>query len=155
MTYQESADYLNHTTDSLLDRVGGQLTEANMHLLSIDEHCLLAYRYLRDEVMEGGFIQLIQNGYGPYVLLGPFPMLMKKEFGLKDFAKLLYGVSHEYKRNREALEADKTDDEFMAQYEQFEALNNYGDDYLDNFEETVTPAITEYYKQHLTDNKDK
>lgn len=148
MTYQESIDYLNHTTDSLLASVGGQLTDANMDHLSIDDHCLLAYRYLRDEVMEGGFIQLIQNGYGPYVLLGPFPMLMKKRWGLKDFGQLLFDVAREYKRNRQQLEADKTDDEFMAQYEQFETINELGDDYLDDFEETVTPAIAQYYKEH-------
>ncbi len=148
MTYQESIDYLNHTTDSLLASVGGQLTDANMDHLSIDDHCLLAYRYLRDEVMEGGFIQLIQNGYGPYVLLGPFPMLMKKQWGLKDFGQLLFDVAREYKRNRQQLEADKTDDEFMAQYEQFETINELGDDYLDDFEETVTPAIAQYYKEH-------
>lgn len=148
MTYQESIDYLNHTTDSLLASVGGQLTDANMDHLSIDDHCLLAYRYLRDEVMEGGFIQLIQNGYGPYVLLGPFPMLMKKQWGLRDFGQLLFDVAREYKRNRQQLEADKTDDEFMAQYEQFETINELGDDYLDDFEETVTPAIAQYYKEH-------
>ena len=76
MTYEESVTYLNTMTDQLIERIGGQLSESNMNMLSLNEHCLLAYRYLRDEVMEGGFIQLIQNGYGPYVLLGPFPMLI-------------------------------------------------------------------------------
>lgn len=147
MTYQEAAEYINHTTDAILESVGGQLTDSNIGQLSIDQHCLLAYRYLRDEVMQGGFIQLIQNGYGPYVLLGPFPMLMKKQWGLKDFGQLLFDVAREYKKHRDALEADKTDDEFMAQYEQYELLNDYGDDYLDDFEEDVTPAIAEYYKK--------
>lgn len=145
MDYQQSVDFLNATTDQLISRVGGQLTEQNMDMLTLNEHILLSYRYLRDEVMEGGFIQLIQNGYGPYVLLGPLPMLMKKELGLKQFGQFLYNVQHEYKANREALEADKTEDEFMAQYEQFEALNDYGDDYLDDYEEEVTPAIADWF----------
>ena len=145
MTYNESVDFLNATTDSLIDRIGGQLTEQNMNMLTLKEHIMLAYRYLRDEVMEGGFIQLIQNGYGPYVLLGPLPMLMKRELGLKKFGQLLFNVQHEYKANRETLEADKDDDEFMAQYEQFEQLNDYGDDYLDDYEEVVTPAVAEWF----------
>ncbi|MBQ0102860.1 MAG: DUF4375 domain-containing protein [Prevotellaceae bacterium] len=145
MTYNESVDFLNATTDSLIDRIGGQLTEQNMNMLTLNEHIMLAYRYLRDEVMEGGFIQLIQNGYGPYVLLGPLPMLMKRELGLKKFGQLLFNVQHEYKANRETLEADKDDDEFMAQYEQFEQLNDYGDDYLDDYEEVVTPAVAEWF----------
>jgi len=146
MTYQESIDYINDTTDQLLQQIGGQLTDDNMNMLSVNQHCLLAYRFLRDEVMEGGFIQLIQNGFGPYVLLGPFPMLMKKEWGLKKFGQLLYDVSHEYKKNREELEADKTEEEFMAQYEQFETLNELGDDFLDDYEEIVTPLIAEHFK---------
>ena len=150
MTYNEAVTTLNALTDQLIARIGGQLTNDNMNLLSLNEHCLLAYRYLRDEVMDGGFIQLIQNGYGPYVLLGPFPMLMKKEWGQKQFGQFLFDVAREYKAHRSELEADKSDDDFMAQYEQFEALNDYGDDYLDDYEETVTPAIVEHY-QSLTD----
>ena len=150
MTYEDSVTYLNSETDQLIARIDGQLTDDNMNLLSLNEHCLLAYRYLRDEVMDGGFIQLIQNGYGPYVLLGPFPMLMKKEWGQKQFGQFLFDVAREYKAHRSELEADKSDDDFMAQYEQFEALNDYGDDYLDDYEETVTPAIVEHY-QSLTD----
>lgn len=148
MEYQEAVEYINTQTDQLIDKVGGQLTDETMNRLTIIEHCLLAYRYLRDETMQGGFIQLIQNGYGPYVLLGPFPMLLKKEWGLKQFGQLLFDVAKEYKKNRETLEADKDDDEFMAQYEEFEALNDYGDDYLDDYEETVTPLIAQYYKEH-------
>lgn len=150
MTYEDSVTYLNSETDQLIARIDGQLTDDNMNLLSLNEHCLLAYRYLRDEVMDGGFIQLIQNGYGPYVLLGPFPMLMKKEWGQKQFGQFLFDVAREYKAHRSELEADKSDEDFMAQYEQFEALNDYGDDYLDDYEETVTPAIVEHY-QSLTD----
>ncbi len=145
MDYQQSVDFLNTTTDRLISRIGGQLTEGNMDMLTLNEHILLSYRYLRDEVMDGGFIQLIQNGYGPYVLLGPLPMLLKKELGLKRFGQFLYDVQHEYKTNREALEADKTEDEFMAQYEQFETLNDYGDDYLEDYEEEVTPAVVEWF----------
>ena len=148
MTYNESVTYLNSVTDQLITRIGGQLNESNMDMLTLDEHCLLAYRYLRDEVMEGGFIQLIQNGYGPYVLLGPFPMLLKKEWGMKQFGQFLFDVAREYKANREELEADKTEEEFMAQYEQFETLNEYGDEYLDDYEEDVTPLIAEYFKAH-------
>ena len=150
MTYNKAVTTLNALTDQLIARIDGQLTDDNMNLLSLNEHCLLAYRYLRDEVMDGGFIQLIQNGYGPYVLLGPFPMLMKKEWGQKQFGQFLFDVAREYKAHRSELEADKSDDDFMAQYEQFEALNDYGVDYLDDYEETVTPAIVEHY-QSLTD----
>ena len=147
MTYEESIEYINTVTDALISRIDGQLRADNMDRLSISEHCLLAYRYLRDEVMEGGFIQLIQNGYGPYVLLGPFPMLMKKEWGLRDFGLYLFEVGKQYKAHRAELEADKSEDEFMAQYEQYEELNEMGDDFLDIWEETVTPLIAAKFRE--------
>ena len=151
MTYEESIEYINKESEKLIERIDGVLTEQNMDLLSLDEHILLAYKYLRDEVMEGGFIQLIQNGYGPYVLLGPLPMLMKKQIGLKKFGQFLFDVKREYVLHKDELEADKTEEEFMAQYEQFEALNEYGDEYLDDYEEIVTPAVAEYFTN--IDNK--
>ena len=142
--------FLQVFISAIREAIGGEPTAETMSELNADQMTLLCWDTLHQEVMDGGFIQLIQNGYGPYVLLGPFPMLMKKEWGQKQFGQFLFDVAREYKAHRSELEADKSDDDFMAQYEQFEALNDYGDDYLDEYEETVTPAIVEHY-QSLTD----
>jgi hypothetical protein len=120
-------------------------------MLNIDQHSLLAYRYILDEVMEGGFIQLIHNGYGPYVLDGPFPLVMKKMWGFRDFAKLLFNVKGEYNKHKEEICTDLTEEEFMDLYEQLEELNDYGDDFLDDYQEDITPAIASYVRS----NKDK
>lgn len=144
----ESAEFIHWLTDHYLASIGGQLTADNMHMLNNDQHTLLAYRYLMDEVMEGGFIQLIQNGYAPYVLSGGLPYVMKKLWGLTDFGKFLFDVRKEYNHNREALEADLTEEEFMALYEQYEKMNEYGDDFLDDYQEEVTPAIVKHVVEH-------
>ena len=60
----------------------------------------------------------------------------------------MYEVRKEYNRNREALEQELDDEQFMALYEEQDALNNYGDDFLDDWEETMTPAIAEYVKKN-------
>ena len=99
--------------------------------------------------MEGGFIQLILNGYAPYVLEGPFPMVTKKEWGMKDFSKLLYEVKKEYHKHQEELSKDMTDDEFMALYEQLEELNELGDDFLDEHQEEVTPLVAKMIVENL------
>lgn len=140
--------YIIELTDAYLEAVGGRLTAETMELLNADQHTLLAYRIMLDEVCEGGFIQLIQNGYGPYVLGGPFPMMMKKEWGFVEFGKFMYEVRKEYNRNREALEAELNEEEFMALYEQQDTMNNLGDDFLDEWEETMTPAIADYVRNH-------
>lgn len=144
----EATDYIHALTDNYLERIGGVLSAETMDRLTPNQHTLLAYRYLLDEVMEGGFIQLIQNGFGPYVLDGPFPMMMKKEWGLKEFGKFLFDVRREYHLHKDELEADMSEEEFMALYEQQEKMNEMGDDFLDEYQEEVTPAIAQYVREH-------
>ncbi|MBQ7156996.1 MAG: DMP19 family protein [Bacteroidaceae bacterium] len=144
--YEEmsAADFIDHVTDFYLEQLGGGLTADNMASLNTDQHTLLAYRYLKDEVMEGGFIQLIINGYAGYILEGPFPMVLKKEWDMKDLSKLIFAARNEYHLHREELERDMTDEEFMALYEQLEKLNDLGDDFLDDYQEQTTPAVAKY-----------
>lgn len=140
--------YIYTITDAYLNRLDGQLTEYNMSELTAMQHTLLAYRYMLDEVMEGGFIQLIQNGLGPYVLTGPFAMMMKKHWLLPDFGKFMYDVRREYLSHKEELEKDTNEEEFMSMYERFDTLNEMGDSFLDDYQEEVTPAIAEYVREH-------
>ncbi|MBR1668678.1 MAG: DMP19 family protein [Bacteroidaceae bacterium] len=145
----DSIGFIQWVTDGYLEAVGGGLTAENMEMLSAEQHAVLCYRYVLDEVMEGGFIQLILNGYAPYVLEGPFPMITKKEWGMKDFSKLLYEVKKEYHKHQEELSKDMTDDEFMALYEQLEELNELGDDFLDEHQEEVTPLVAKMIVENL------
>ena len=143
------AEFIRYVTDEYLAAVGGSLTVEAMDKLSPDQHSLLCYRYVLDEVMEGGFIQLILNGYAPYVLEGPFPYTVKKEWGMKDFAKLLYAAKAEYLKNKETLSKDMDDDEFMALYEQLDDLNCLGDSFLDDHQEVVTPAVVDMVMKNM------
>lgn len=142
--------YIFALTTAYLNKLGGSLTNENMNLLNNNQHTLLAYRIMLDEVSTGGFIQLIQNGYGPYVIGGPFAMMVKKEWNLVEFGKFMYKVRKEYFNHKEELEREMSEEEFMASYEEFDTMNNYGDDFLD-LEETMTPKIAEYVRQHESD----
>lgn len=141
---KSASDFIDYVTDCYLEQLGGGLTSENMGSLNTHQHTLLAYRYLKDEVMEGGFIQLIVNGYAGYVLEGPFPMVLKKDWGMRDLSKLLFEAKREFHLNREALESDMSDEEFMALYEQLEQLNDLGDEFLDDYQEKTTPAVAKY-----------
>ena len=74
--------FVKHT----LDLVGGELTAETMPRLSADQITLLGYNILRDEVMNGGYIQLIHNGYGGFIFMNPFARAMK-EWGLVELAR--------------------------------------------------------------------
>lgn len=141
-------NYIRFITDAYAQALGAGITADNIDMLSTDQHTLNAYRILLDEVMTGGFIQLIQNGYAPYVLDGPFPLIIKKMWGFKDFGKFLYEVKKEYHKHEAELTAELSEEEFMALYEQYDTLNELGDDFLDDYQEDMTPAIAGYVREH-------
>ena len=53
-----------------------------------------------------------------------------------------------YDDHRVDLEKERTDDEFMAMYEQYEAFDEIEEEYLD-MEERVTALIARYVDEHL------
>ena len=65
-------EFIQVFTDKYKEVIGGELTADTMPLLTGEQHSLLAYQIFRDEIMVGGFCQLIQNGYGGYIFDNPF-----------------------------------------------------------------------------------
>ena len=127
--------------------INGELTAETMPLLTGEQHSLLAYQIFRDEVMEGGFCQLIQNGYGGYIFDNPFAKVMRL-WGAGDLSKLVYAAKKIYDEHRADLECERTDDEFMAMYEQYEAFDELEEAFLGK-EEEYTAAVAGYVDEHL------
>lgn len=140
-------EFLNVFIHKYLEVTGGVINAETMPLLNGYQHTLLGYHFFREEVLEGGFIQLIQNGYGPYIFDNPFAKAMRM-FGAKDFSKLIYDAKKIYDAHREDLEKECSDDEFMAMYEQYEAFDDLEEAYMD-MEERVAAQIAEYVDEHL------
>ncbi len=139
--------FINVFTDAYKEKIGGEMTAGTMSLLTGEQHSLLAYRIFRDEVMEGGFCQLIQNGYGRYVFDNPFARVMRL-WGVGDLSKLVYAAKKIYDAHRDDLERERTDDEFMAMYEQYAAFDDLEDEFLEK-EEAYTAAVASYVDEHL------
>ena len=116
-------------------------------MLTGEQHSLLAYQIFRDEVMEGGFCQLIQNGYGGYIFDNPFAKVMRL-WGVGDLSKLVYAAKKIYDSHRDDLERERTDEEFMAMYEQYEAFDELEDEFLEK-EEEYTALVAGYVDEHL------
>lgn len=134
-------------TDAYETALDGEWTIESMLRLTAEQHSLLAYRILRDELMEGGFCQLIQNGYGGYIFLNPFAKVMR-QWGLDELAKMIYAARKIYDAHREDLERERTDEEFMAMYEQYEAFDDLEDEFLEK-EEDFTLRVATYVDEHL------
>lgn len=139
--------FLKVFIDKYLEVTGGVINEKTMPLLNGYQHTLLGYHFFREEVLEGGFVQLIQNGYGPYIFDNPFAKAMRM-FGAKDFSKLIYEAKKIYDAHRADLEKDCTEDEFMAMYEQYEAFDDLEEKYMED-EEQITAQIASYVDEHL------
>ena len=63
--------------DALREAIGGEPSQQTMEELNADQMTLLVWDTLHEEVMDGGFVQLIHNGYGPYVFKNPFAKMLK------------------------------------------------------------------------------
>jgi tetratricopeptide (TPR) repeat protein len=88
------------------------------------QHTLLAYNILHGQVTNGGFIQLIHNGYGGYIFDGPFSDIAKS-WGAVKTAEIIDKARIVYEKHKEELEQEKTPEEFSELYtkiKEFEEL---------------------------------
>lgn len=140
-------EFIKVFTDSYMETLGGELNGENMHLLNGQQISLLAYVMLRDEVLDGGFIQLIHNGYGPFIFDNPFAKAMRI-MGAHDFSKLVYKGKKLYNKYKNELTKDCSDEEFMALFERYPEFDDLDDNFIE-MEEEVTNILAHYVDEHL------
>ena len=139
---KEPIDYINLYTDAYLAEIDNKLSAENMQNLNGHQHALLAYRYFREEVNYGGFVQLAQNGYGGYIFDNPTAKALKI-FGADGTARIIYKAKEIYDANREELERDTTDEEFNSMYVDFEVFEEIEESYY-QIEKAQTAIIAEF-----------
>ena len=133
--------------EAIRHAIGGELTPQTLGELNSDQITLLAWQTLHDEVMDGGFVQLIHNGYGPFIFKNPLAKALKL-WGLRDLSKLIYEAHTLYNKYHETIERDCTDDEFMALFEQFPEFDDMDDEFVER-EEAWTEQIARYIDEHI------
>lgn len=126
---------------------GSELSAEAFGLLTPDQITLWGYAVLREEVMDGGFVQLIHNGYGPFFFHNPFAKALKL-WGVDDLARLIRRVDKQYRRHRDVLTADCTEAEFMALFEQYPEFDDHDDAFIEG-EASYTAQIAAYVDEHL------
>ncbi len=133
---------------ALHEAIGGELTAETMSDLNNDQITLLAWDTLHQEVMDGGFVQLIHNGYGPFIFKNPFAKALNKMWGMRDLSKMIYDAHSLYVKYGAELEKECTDDEFMALFERYPEFDDLDDIFIEN-EEQWTEMIANYIDNHL------
>lgn len=145
---EEGMDAFVHLfVEAVRHSIHEELTAETMAQLNADQITLLAWDILHEEVMDGGFVQLIHNGYGPFIFKNPFAKAVKL-WGMRDLSKLIYEAHTLYLKYKELIEKDCTEEEFMALFEQCPEFDEMDDTFVEN-EEAWTAQIAEYIDQHL------
>ena len=133
--------------DAIWEAIGCQLTTQNMQELHPDQVTLIAYMTLREEVMDGGFIQLIYNGYGPFIFLNPFAKATRL-WGAREMCILIYDGRRLFEQHGEEIARPCTDEEFMARFEQYPMFDDLDDRFVE-MEEEVTELVAHYIDGHI------
>ena len=133
--------------DATLEAIGGQLTAQNMAELNSDQITLLAWHFLHEEMMDGGMIQLIHNGFGGFIFRNPTDKAFRN-WGIPDLGKLINKAHFFYKKAAAEVEQDMSDEDFMALYEKYPEFDDFDDAFVEN-EEEWTSKVAYYIDENI------
>lgn len=139
--------FLKVFADAIYQSIGGELNAETMQELNADQITLLGYLSLRDEVMDGGFVQMIHNGYGGFIYLNPFDKAVRN-WGILNLYKIINKSHSLYKKYREEIEKDCSQEEFDALYEKFSEFDDFDDAFVEG-EEGFTSQVAHYVDEHI------
>ena len=140
------------------------MIEGNQEIMrdfTSSQHTLLAYNYLYGEVCNGGFTQLILNGYGGYVFDNPFSDNLR-EWGVEKIAEIVDAAKVVYQTYKERIEvvatrlqaattieeAEKLNEESSKLYQEIKDFEPLEDSFYE-IKEKETEIIKHYVENHL------
>lgn len=116
--------------------------------LSDDQHVLLVYDALYGQVTNGGFLQLIHNGYGQFVFETSFIDELQR-WSLNETAALLRMAESIYVEHKALLEQDRELEEFSRLYKEFTSFEPLDSTFYDIMDGEVI-RFRNYLETHLT-----
>jgi hypothetical protein len=113
--------------------------------LSEGQQLILSYDYVQMQVMQGGFIQLIQNGY--IGLLPSMPQWLIV-IGCDEMAKVIDDVLKVYVLNRDALDKKTTVEEFAQLYSEFKEFEGLDETFHSQHPKTMDMLLKYAINHH-------
>lgn len=132
--------------DAIANAAGGTLDADALQRLDAEQVTLWGYALLHDELMDGGFVQLIHNGYGPFFFRNPFAKAMRL-WGIDELAKLINKARKLYEKHGKELERERSEEEFMALFEQYPGFDDLDDTFVEE-EENIQAAVARHVGEH-------
>jgi hypothetical protein len=112
------------------------------------QHTLMAYMYLDSQVCNGGFIQLIQNGYGGYIFDNPFSEFIKS-WGAEKTAQIVDEAKKIYNKHKTELEKEMSMEEFSEMYKKITEFEPLEDEYY-KINDGETEKVKEYVRNNIS-----
>lgn len=140
-------EFLNLVISKIKGAIGGELNEESFTVLNSSQITLLGFDILHEELMDGGFVQLIYNGYGPFIFDNPFSKALRN-WGLRDLYKLLEKAKKYYIKYKGLICHEMSDEAFMALFEQLPEFDELDDEFIEN-EENFTAGVAHYVDENL------
>ncbi|MNR15376.1 hypothetical protein D3C85_1319070 [compost metagenome] len=110
---------------------------------------LVAYNVLHDEILEGGFLGMILNGYGNYIFNDRFAAMLKK-WGIVQLALNVENAKEVYRKNIMRLEKLILSPDISSLYCEFPEFNALDRDFLIMIEEE-TLKVKKFIQSNLND----
>jgi hypothetical protein len=129
----------------MIEKNGEKITEQ----FSEHQHTLMAYKYLDSEVCNGGFIQLIHNGYGNYIFNSSFSEHLKS-WGAEKSSEIVEKARMIYNKYKKELEEEKSAEEFSELYKKITEFEPLEDEYY-KINDDETEKVKKYIETHLDD----
>lgn len=115
--------------------------------LSTGQQLLISYDYVRMQVLQGGFIQMIQNGYVGILPAMPEWLKMVKD---RHMAKTIDDVLKVYVLNREMLDKQTSVEEFAKLYDELKEFETLDEQFMAQNDDTIK-LIADYALAHAED----
>ncbi|MCW3466169.1 DMP19 family protein [Chitinophaga nivalis] len=135
---EEDWDFIYAVLEPYQDAVEEAEDEfALLDQLSDDQQVLLTYDALYGQVTNGGFLQLIHNGYGQFVFENSFIDDLQR-WSLQETAALLRQAEAIYVAHKELLEEERELEAFSRLYKEFTHFEPLDSAFYDIMDEEVT-----------------
>jgi len=118
-----------------------------MNELSEGQQLLLSYDYVQTQVLQGGFIQFIQNGYVSLLLSLPGWL---EDIGANEMSKVIDDVLKVYVLNRERLDTETSVEDFAKLYNEFKEFEILDNEFARLNDETIH-QILDYALEAIED----
>ena len=142
-------DYLFEYIEQYEELVSQHPVEKTIDYLDDSQLTLWAYNFLYGQVRNGGFIQLIQNGYGGFVFNTPFSEIIKT-WGAEKTSEIVEKANIIYDKYKDELEQETSIEEFSELYEKIKDFEPLEDVFYSVMDEE-TKIIKKYVEDHAND----